>query len=227
MISAQQVKQILEIITSNSDNQDGTVPSISLSVTPNSYSVSDVPANIVFAGTIIPAANTFEVVGWTLKQGGTTLATGSGTTVSYIISGGSVPDEVGVVTYTLEVQYKAVEGGANLTTSITATVSVLEVGSIGFTTAPLLVAADLANATLEDATKQDMINPFEITSNATARMVIVIPNAFGTVNRISDNTDLVVTNEFSVINDGANNRKIYVGITPIGANTYIYKVTFN
>lgn len=227
MISAQQVKQILEIITSNSANQDGTIPSISLSVTPNSYSVSDVPASIAFAGTIIPGANTFEIVGWTLKLLTTTLATGTGTTVSHTVSGGDVPDAVGVTTYTLEVQYRTVEAGPISTVSVVVTVSVLEVGLVGFTTTNVVVPSDLNTAVLEDATKQDMINVFDITNNATARLIIVIPTNFGTVNRIADNTDMVVTDTFNVVSDPGNNRTIYVSKNPTLANTYYYKVIFN
>jgi hypothetical protein len=229
MLSAQQVKQMLQIITKNSENQNGSVPTVTFSATPASYSVNDLPASILFSGTILASVNTESIVGWAIKFNSSTLNTGTGTTISYTLPGGSVPDELGAFTYTLEVTYLAVGNTTPQTFSTALVINVLEDGKIGYMNSPtgnILVPADVTNAVLTTLSKQDMINVFPITNVGQSRLVIIVPNSFGTVAYISDNTDQVVTSEFNLVNDPSNNRKIYVSVNALAANTYRYIVNF-
>jgi len=229
MISAQQVKQMLEIITSNSQNQDGSKPALSFSASPNSYSVTDIPGSIAFTGTIIPGPNTFEITGWAIKYNNSAIASGTGTSVSYTMPGGSVPDTIGTYAYFLEVTYLTEEGGTPQTLATSLNISVLEAGYIGYMNSPtgdISAPGDVSNAVLTDITKQAVINYFEITNIGTSRLVIILPTAFGTLVSISDNTDQIVTTEFNIVADPSNNRTIYVSKNPLAENTYRYKINY-
>ena len=81
-------------------------------------------------------------------------------------------------------------------------------------------------ATLSALSKTQAINLFTINALNTGRIVIVVPNSFGTLLDIADNTDSSVISSFNLVVDTPNNRKIYVSKLALTPAVYRYKLVY-
>jgi hypothetical protein len=231
MISGKQVKQILEY--SFTAGTGFLAPSSTFIATPSLYTVDTVPGSVILSGVLL--VNDGLNITWTITNaGGTVLTSGSvavGVSVANIShSLGVIPSSASSNIYNLNVTYEDTTGTTfmfTVPTTVTVTASA-KIGQLDNPTDNILVAADLVpfEAGLTLTTQDNIINLFSIVASNTARIVIVIPNAYGTVTDISDNTDSSVLAEFNVVNDGPGARKIYVGTLPLTPATYYYKITF-
>jgi hypothetical protein len=233
MISAQQLKQALDIVTGAAFSNDGTVPTATFTANPNSYPVGGAPGSISLAGTIAAAPNSI-LAGWQILNGNTVLATGLANNLApaYTVPTLSVPTLAGSYTYTLNVQYKLTQAQiVPNVISYPATVVVSASGYAGQLPLPgdnILVPGDLTPflGGLTPKTQQEFINLFSIVAANTGRITIVVPDSFGTVLQIQDNTDSNVMNQFNLVADPLNTRKIYTTINALTPNTYYYKLVF-
>jgi len=229
MISARQLKNILDKTFSGTPITSFVAPTAVLTVTPNSYTTNLVPGSVAFSGTITPNEGTF--VSWELKNsGGTVLTTGSSNSVSYTLN--SPPSSLGTYVYSLYTSYtnpntlatEVLITNVNLVVGVNAKFGQLDGPSRNITNAADLTTP-LENA-LDEKSKLQLINLFSLTAAISARAVIVIPNSYGTVIDIQDNSDQTIINQLTLVNDNINNRKIYVSDLLTPTVTYYFKVVF-
>jgi hypothetical protein len=228
MISAKQLKNILDSSLGSATISAFTVPTAELTATPNSYNDVDAPISVTISGTITP--NDGLNITWDLKDpSNVSLATGTGKTISHLLA--SEPTAVGSYTYTLSIGYEDTSGNA-YQTSATVLVTVTTKSLVGQLALPgddITIAADLTptiEATFSQLSQIQSINLFSINAVNTGKIVIVVPNIFGTLLDISDNTDSSVIGEFSMVADAANDRKIYVSNLALTPGVYRYKLVY-
>lgn len=235
MISARQLKNILDTSFSTGDGTSAINLTATFIATPSTYVNTSIPSGVTLSGTISP--NGGLLVTWVIKDTlGTTLTSGSGNTVSYNLT--SIPTTIGSHPYTLIVSYQD-SLGTTFTSSFITNVTVTTLMKVGQLLLPgddLLVAGDLPNgveATFTTYTNAQAINLFAVVADHVARLVIIVPNSYGTLSSISDNTDAIVystdpnvISEFKVIIDTVNNRRLYVSLNTKSPATYHYKLLF-
>jgi hypothetical protein len=225
-ISAKQVKQILD--NSFTEGSDFLPPAISFVASPSVYSNLAVPSSVNLNVQI--TANQATNISWTIYNS-SSIALTTGSSLSSVFTVLVPPSSIGVFPYTLQVTYQN-NSGVTITTSTIANISVLESGFRGQFLSPttnITTAADLTSELLEELTpalQTNFINLFGINATETGRICFVIPNSFGIVLDISDNTDSSVLNSFNIINDVVNNRKIYTTINALTPNNYFYRLHF-
>ena len=71
-----------------------------------------------------------------------------------------------------------------------------------------------------------MVNVFSIIAANTGRIVMTIPDSFGSVTSIEDGAGLNVLSQFNAVVDVPNLRTIYVSINALTPATYDYKFIF-
>ncbi len=79
---------------------------------------------------------------------------------------------------------------------------------------------------LSSSSKTLIINLFDVIAIGTGRLCFVIPDSYGTVTDLEDNTDSSVLSQFNIVVDAVNSRKFYVSINAVTAATYKYKFIF-
>jgi hypothetical protein len=226
MISSQQLKQVLTYSFTNGISFVG--PAGTFIASPSVYTNLVLPGSVTLTGSIIP--NDAVNITWSITNSiGTLLLSGTGNTSSYTLP--VVPSTTGVNVYYWNINYQN-NSGANLSLILNATVTVTSsslVGQLNGAGVNIVIPADLTapiEATLTTTSQLAMINLFAITAVYTGRLVIVIPDDYGTVVDIQDNTDSTVLSQFNLVVDAPNNRKIYVGINAVTPATYNYKIVF-
>jgi len=226
MISAKQVKSILDY--SFVGGSSFLAPVASFIATPSSYTDTTVPGGIVLSGNIIP--NDGTDVSWTITDAVATVLT-SGTTTSVSHNLVTIPSSIGSYTYNLNVAYKDLTGTTFSTTVVTQIVvsTACKIGQLPNPGDDIIVPGDL-DPLVEDTfaikTQAEVINLFTITAAATGRVVIIIPDSFGSVVDIQDNTDSSVLSQFDIVLDPTNTRKLYVSVNAVTPATYHYKIVF-
>lgn len=224
MISAKQIKAILDYSFSAGSNF--LAPAGSFIATPSSYTSTSLPSSVVLNGSLIP--NDATNITWTIKNNiGTTLLAGVGNTCSFTLP--SVPTS-GSNVYTWEIAYLDTNNNA-LTLILPTTVFVSTPGLYGQLPTPsdnISVFGDLVPfaGALSEGDQNFFINLFEVVCTHNGRITIVVPNTFGTLQDISDNTDASVLSQFNVVNDVPNNRKIYTTINSVAAGSYYFKLIY-
>jgi hypothetical protein len=228
MISARQLKNILDNSFSSNSVSGFAAPTAILTATPDYYYESDTPISVTIDGVITP--NDGVSITWDLRDSSNvSLISGFGNTISHVLL--AEPTTVGVYTYTLIIDYQDANG-SNFTTNATVNVTVLAktlVGQLALPGDDITIPGDLTPAiegTLTDLSQLQSINLFTITAVNTGRIVIVVPDSFGTLLDISDNTDSSVLSEFNTIVDASNSRKIYVSKLALTPAVYRYKLVY-
>jgi hypothetical protein len=228
MISAKQLKNILDHSFSASAGTSAVLLSATFTAAPSQYNNTSIPGSVILSGTIVP--NGALLVTWVIKNAlGTILESDSGNNVSHSLA--AIPTTIGSHPYALIVSYQ--DGtGTSFTASFTAVVTVTTLMKVGQLLLPgddLIVSGDLSGAlegTFPTYTSTQAINLFAVTTSRTARLVIIVPDSYGTLSDISDNTDSSVLNQFKVVPDFVNNRKLYVSLNAVTPATYHYKLVF-
>jgi len=227
MISSQQLKQILTFSFTNGSSF--VAPTCSIIATPSLYTTDSVPGSVVITGTLVP--NDGTNISWTLTASGSTTALliGTGNSLTYNIP--SVPAIAGSYSYNWNITYEDNTGTTlSLVCPITITVTAsAKYGQLANPGDNIVIAADLTPAiegTLTVTNQSFIINLFPLIASNTGRIVIVVPDSYGAVTSITDNTNLDVTSQFNIINDVVNSRKIYVGINAVTPNTYYFRINF-
>ena len=232
MISAKQVSNILARSFTGGDSI--LSPKASFIAIASSYVEGASPDPVVLSGSIIE--NDGVDITWSIKDSSdVTLisdSTGSNMYPNFTIV--SPPTSVGVYTYTLYINYKNDLGESQPAITILTTVTVSTPAFVGKLSGPgvdLVSAGDLTTAienTLTSMTSSQLINPFIISDEVTARVVIVVPISYGVVVAIEDNTDtnVLTPGQFNTIYDAANLRNIYVSNETLSIADWRYKVIF-
>jgi len=228
MISARQLKNILDTSFSSNPITGTVAPTATMTATPNNYYDVDTPLSVIIDATI--TANDGLNITWDLRDPvNVSILTGSASTISHTLV--SEPTSAGVHTYTLIMSYGDALGN-NYTTNSTVAITVLSKAMAGQLALPgddITVPGDLTapiEATLSALSKTQSINLFSINAVNTGRIVIVVPDSFGTLLDIADNTDLSVISSFNLILDAPNNRKIYVSKLALTPAVYRYKLVY-
>ena len=226
MISGQQLKQVLSYSFTNGTSF--MAPTGTFIATPSAYTTNSLPASVTLNGSLIP--NNAVNITWTITDSlGTTLLTGLGNSSNYTLP--TIPNTIGNKVYNWNISYQDGNGN-NYSLILSTTVYVTAAANIGQLNGAgvnITVPGDLTpaiEATLTSTDKPTLINLFAITASNTGRIVIVIPDSYGTVSDIQDNTDSTVLSQFNVVTDPGNNRKIYVGTNAVTPATYNYKIVF-
>jgi hypothetical protein len=231
MISAKQFKVILDSAFSGAPVLNFTPPTATFTVVPTNYSVANIPVSLSFSGAI--TSNQGTNITWSIIRvsDNTVVAAGNGNSVSSLVSS-NIPNLPGSYKYKLSVAYRYNNVPQ---TNIDKYVDVLVyanayVGQLSGPSADINTVGDLTPAILSTLTTksfQEVANWFPIVSNVTARIIFVIPNSFGALDRIEDSDDNSVLNEFNVLDDSANSRKIYVAkLATSSSEGVIYKFVF-
>jgi len=143
----------------------------------------------------------------------TNIGSGSGTSALVTLTGISIPTTVGSYTYTMTVTYL---DSASVTQTVICVVSLLVTsaalyGQINNPSQAIVLPADLTPylPSLTVSNQSIIINLFSVVATNTGRIVIVVPDSYGTVTSITDNTSSNITAQFSVVNYVANNSKFH------------------
>ena len=228
MIGSKQVKQIIDYSFSYGAGSFLS-PEATFIATPNSYTATSPPGgNIILSGSIIP--NDGTDISWVITNSvGTPLADGVDNTPSHSIA---PPASIGSYTYNLNVSYKN-DVGTTIAFVIIAVIVVSADGKVGQLDGPgddFTTPAEFDVLNVEGGfifkTNSDVINLFSFEVTSTARTVIVIPDSFGSVVDIQDNTDNSVLSQFNTVADVGNTRTLYVTDLALTPGTYFYKVVF-
>ena len=231
MISAKQVSNILA--RSFSGGESVLSPKASFIAVKSSYVEGGSPDPVVLSGSIIE--NDAVDITWSIKDyNNATLISDTSGNTSPTFTIVSPPTSVGVYTYTLYINYKNELGESQPAITKLATVTVSTPAYVGKLSGPginISIPADLTTAieaTLTSVTSSQLINPFIISDDVTARVVIVVPDSYGVVSAIEDNTDtnVLVAGQFNTIYDSANFRNIYVSNETLSIANWRYKVIF-
>jgi hypothetical protein len=231
MISAKQFKVILDSAFSGAPVLNFNPPTTTFTVALSTYPVSNIPTSLLFSGSITPNEGTN--ITWSIIRVSDNglVASGSNNSISSTINTG-IPNLPGSYKYKLSVSYKY----AGFTqVNIDKYVDVLVyanayVGQLSGPSATISTVGDLTPqvlGTLTIKSFQEVANWFPIVSSVTARIIFVIPNSFGTLDRIEDSDDNSVLDEFDVLPDSANGRNIYVAKLATSPSAgVIYKFVF-
>lgn len=226
MISGQQLKQVLDYGFTNGSGFMG--PTGSLTSTPSLYTTSNLPASVVLSGSVIP--NDAQNINWTLvyTATNTTVLTGTGSILNYNLP--VVPAVIGSYTYNWNISYDDLSGNTFIII-ITITIQVIAASLYGQINNPvqiISVPADLLpyEPSLTVSNQSVIINLFSVVATNTGRIVITVPDSYGTVTSITDNTSLDITSQFSMVNDPGNSRKLYTTNVVLTPGTYYFKVNF-
>jgi hypothetical protein len=231
MISARQFKNILQNAFTGNNALGYTPPTITFIANPLEYDTSAIPNNVVLSGVITP--NNGTNLSWSIFEnaGTTPIITGTSLTINYTdVTPFTTP---GVSIYKLVVNYTTPTGTAAPTITKTININVTTqsfVGQLANASSNITSAADLTPAilsTLFSKSKSQIINPFYLDLQNNAKIVFVIPDNYGTVANIMDNTDQNVLSSFAVYLDSANARKIYVANNLTTPSTVRYQFVFN
>ena len=226
MTSARQLLNILAYtLSGDNSNVNRTTfvePTATFSVTPTTYAVESAPANMTVTGSII--VNDAVNVTWEVYDGVSIspVLTGSNNVINATLDTPLIP-----TTYTLVVTYT----GGNETLEVVSQVNPYYSTYVGQLPTPsddITVAADLTPflAGLVGLSYTDALELMTITAAYIGRLVLVIPDSYGTLTDISDENDLSVINEFNVVVDAPNNQKIYVKIDTVTPGSYKYKLVY-
>lgn len=225
MISAKQTKNIIDYMFSSTTGFDA--PTATFSVSPTFYGEDPgaEPA-VTLSGVITP--NDGTSVSWTILYLGSPIATGSGSSVSHTLA--SSPATVGTYVYTLSIQYTN-DLLATQSLNYNVSLSVNAVGYYGQLALPGDVITDAASVdavlgSFTSSTQTVMLNNFNVVASNTGRIVLVVPNSYGTLISILDNVEEDVLDEFNLFNDTANARKVYTTINALVPGTYTYKLSY-
>jgi hypothetical protein len=216
MISGQQLKQILDFSLTN-----GTgfiAPSCGLIATPASYLDTGLPASIALTDTIIP--NDGVLISWTITDpSNVAIATGLTVAVSHSVTGGNIPTVIGSYIYTLTITYT--NSGNTYYIVCPVTVVVSAEASYGQN-----IVSPVPGVSLTTTDQVGIINPFTIiiATGDVSNIVIIVPDAYGTVSDIEDQNDASVIAEFNAVN--AAGFTTYTRINTSTEGTYQYKVIF-
>ncbi len=224
MISARQNKNMLEWMFAS--GADFTAPTAIFTVSPNTYTTAAVPAGVTLSGTI--TLNDATLTDWTIMQGTTMLATGTGTSVSHALV--TIPSAVGTTSYSLVVNYTDNNSNA-LSLVVPTSVVVTAVGLYGqlATGVDIAISTDLTaliEATLTSTSKSVIINAFDIVAATTGRIIFIIPDSYGTPTDLEDGSGLDVSSQFNQVVDAINSRTIWTSINMVIPATYTYKFVF-
>jgi hypothetical protein len=231
MISARQFKNILQNAFTGNNALGYTPPTITFIANPLEYDTSAIPSNVVLSGVITPNNGTNLSWGIFENAGTTPIITGTSLTINYTdVTPFTTP---GVSIYKLVVNYTTPTGTAAPTITKTININVTTqsfVGQLANASSNITSAADLTPAilsTLFSKSKSQIVNPFYLDLQNNAKIVFVIPDNYGTVANIMDNTDQNVLNSFTVYPDSANARRIYVANNLTTPSTVRYQFVFN
>lgn len=227
MISGQQLKQILTYSFSNGSSF--LAPALTFTILPSSYTLNNIPASLVLSGSVIP--NDGTNIQWSMtNSSNVVIGAGIGLNAAVTLTGGSIPSTVGIYTYNFIVTYVDAN---NVTQSISTSVLLYVTapglyGQINSPSQDIIVPGDLTPylGSLTITTQATLINLFSIVATNTGRIVIVVPDSYGTVTSIEDNTSMNITSQFHVVVDVTNNRKFYVTNSALTPGTYYFKVNF-
>ena len=226
MISGQQLKQVLGYVFTNGSSF--LAPTGTFLATPSTYPDDSLPISIVLNGTLVP--NDAINITWTITNNvGTILLTGVGNTVSYTLL--TIPSTIGSHNFNWNISYQdssLTNYSLILTTNIFVSTSA-KIGQLANPSDDIVISTDLTpliESTLLSVTQNTVINLFAITCTNIGKIVIVVPDSYGNLLDIEDNTNSTVLNQFNVITDITNNRKIYVSIANVTPDTYYYKLIF-
>jgi len=229
MISARQIKNILDYSFTTAASTSGTAPTATFSANPAMYSSINLPSSVALTGTITP--NSGLNITWViLNNSGGILTTGSGTNVNVGMTG-SMPTAIGSYTYTLVVTYQNT-AGSSFTVSFPTLIQVTAMAEVGQMLLPgddINIPGDLTGpleATFATKDSNQIINLFSIVAANTGKIVIVLPYSYGAVVDISDNTDSSVLSQFKLVDDPSNSRSIYVSYANLTPATYHYKIVY-
>jgi hypothetical protein len=227
MISAKQVKQILDY--SFSGGNGFLIPEATLFISPSQYTNNAIPGGVSITGTITP--NDGTSINWVLRDdnNSTPIASGSGNAVSHNLV--SVPTDINNYSYSLIVNYKdANQVIKSFTQSVTLVVSSPAlIGQLQNPSDDILVPGDLTagiEGTLSIKTQNQIINLFSLSAVNVGRVLFVIPDSYGSVTDIADNTDNSVIDQFDVIADAPNQRSIFITKNTLVPGTYFFKIIF-
>jgi hypothetical protein len=234
MISAKQLKNILQNAFTGSNALGYTIPEVTFNANPLEYDTGALPSNIILTGSIIPNGRTGISWGIYENTNTTPIVTGTALTINFTdITPFATP---GVSTYKLVVNYNAPNNTPAPTITKTINISVTTQAFVGQLSGPSVVlasAGDLISgspsilSTLSSKSKTQIINPFYMDLQNSAKLVFVIPNNYGTVANIMDNTDQNVLSSFTAIPDSSNQRTIYVSNNLTTPSTVRYQFVFN
>jgi len=231
MISARQFKNILQNAFTGNNALGYTPPTITFIANPLEYDTSAIPSNVVLSGVITPNNGTNISWGIFENAGTTPIVTGTSLTINYTdVTPFTTP---GVSIYKLVVNYTTPTGTAAPTITKTININVTTqsfVGQLANASSNITSAADLTPAilsTLFSKSKSQIVNPFYLDLQNNAKIVFVIPDNYGTVANIMDNTDQNALNSFTVYPDSANARRIYVANNLTTPSTVRYQFVFN
>jgi len=229
MISARQNLNILKEMFSG-DTDNFTVPTSTFNATPNTYTLDSLPGSVVLNGNITP--NNGIISNWVITAGSssTPIASGTSNSVAHILIGAEIPSTIATQIYYLTVTYN----NGTIVQSIVSTASVVVTaaalfGQLATVSDDINIPGDLTpsiESTLTLTNKANFINLFTVVTPAAARVLFVVPDSYGAVVDLQDNTNQSVLTQFNVVVDSANNRKIYVSINAVTPATYNYKFVF-
>jgi hypothetical protein len=229
MISARQLKNILDTSFSAGAGTSAISVTATFTASPSTYLNTSIPGTVALSGTIVPGVGALFVT-WQIKDNlNNILETGVGNNVAYSLT--AIPTTIGSHPYTLFVFYQDATGTpfSDSFTTVVGVTSVIKVGQLLLPGDDITVPGDLSGgleATFATYTNTEAINLFPITTDHTGRLVIIVPDYYGTLSDISDNTDSSVLTEFHVVTDSVNGRKMYVSLNAVTPATYHYKLVF-
>ena len=229
MISARQLKTILDYSFTTAASTGGTTPTATFSANPAMYSATNLPASVSLTGTITPNGG-LNITWVILTNSGGVLTSGSGNNVNVGMTG-SKPTAIGSYTYTLVVTYQNT-AGSSFTVSFPTLIQVTAMAEVGQMLLPgdnINVPGDLTGpleATFATKDSNQIINLFAVIAVNTGKIVIVLPYSYGTLVDISDNTDFSVKSQFKLVDDPTNARQIWVSYANLTPATYYYKIVY-
>lgn len=226
MISSKQLNQVLEYSFAAGSGVFLS-PTASFIATPSAYTDSSIPGSVTLSGTIIP--NNATDISWNIRSNQSTLDLSIGTDNNILHNLASIPTTIDNHVYSLNVSYKN-DMGINLSFTVTTAITISSAGKVGHLGGPVdnfTTASQFDTLAVESGfnskTQTEMINLFTINVATTSRVVIVIPDSFGTVD-IQDNTDSSVLTQFDLVTDASNNRKLFKSTNTLSPGTYHYKL---
>lgn len=228
MTSAKQLKNILTYSFSGGDS-NFIAPTASFSSSPSSYADTDTISSLILSGTILP--NNGRNIQWNIKDpSNTILESSTGNSVSHSVA--SIPSTVGSYSYSLNITYQD-ETGTTFPLTVLTTLAVSTAAKIGNLAAPGDTFSDATgfnNLAVESGftikSQVEAINLFSYALVTTAKLVIVVPDSYGTLTDIQDNTDSSVLSQFTAIIDSTNARKLYLTNNVLAPATYNYKLVY-
>jgi hypothetical protein len=241
MISSKQLNNILKHSFSGGSG-NFLAPTANFIANPSNY--INAPSTVLLSGSILP--NDGVNINWNVTRSNSTtpIASGSGTSVNVTLSGSGtnleVPTAINTYGYNLNITYED-DQNSSYSTTVSTSITVSSAAKIGQLTSPSHDFTDIAGyntlnsgSTLENGftskTQNQVINLFEYnaTVSPSGKIVIIIPNIYGTLNDIQDNTDSSVLTQFeNPISDSSNNRILYVTKNNLSPAVYHFKLIFD